>query len=266
MPISIEHPTPYPEVNRLLGEVLAGIQPILGEHLIGMYLDGSLACDTFDQASDIDFVVVTDQDIAGGLFLALQALHDQINSLDSIWAIQLEGSYISRHAIRRYDPEHSLHPNIERGLGEHLKLVVHDETWAVHRHILRQRGITLLGPSPQSLIDPVSPSELRQAMLKLLNGWATHILNHPQVIDFRGYQSYVVLTLCRALYTLQSGEVATKPAAVRWARATLGERWIALIERAWENRHNPDPQAQPEDIQGTLNLIQYAIERSRKLE
>lgn len=150
-------PTPYPEVNRLLEEVLTGIQPILGKHLIGMYLDGSLAYGSFDQDSDIDFVVVTDQDITGDLFLALQAMHDRINALDSVWAIQLEGSYISRHAVRRYDPEHSLHPNLERGLGERLKMAVHDETWAVHRYLLRQSSIILLGPPPQSLIDRSSP-------------------------------------------------------------------------------------------------------------
>ena len=266
MPAFIEPPTPYPEVNCLLSEVLAGIKPVLGEHLIGMYLDGSLACGSFDQASDIDFVVVTDQDVAGDLFTALQAMHDRISIFDSIWSIQLEGSYISQHAIRRYDPEHVLHPNLERGLGERLKMAIHDETWAVHRHILRQRGITLLGPPPQSLIDPVSPVELKQAMLILLNGWATHILNHPEVIDYLGYQSYTVLSLCRALYTLQSGEIATKPEAIRWALENLDKRWIELIEHAWEGRLASGPQAQPEDIQGTRDLIQYAIERSREFE
>jgi hypothetical protein len=139
---------------------------------------------------------------------------------------------------------------------------LHDETWAVHRHILRQRGIILLGPPPQSLIDPVSPDELKQAMHVLLNGWMVHIYNHPEMIDFRGYQSYIVLSLCRALYTLQTGKVATKPEAVRWALANLDGGWKGLIERAWDGRHASDPQAQPEDIQGTLDLIQYVRQHS----
>lgn len=102
-------------------------------------------------------------------------------------------------------------------------------------------------------------------MLKLLNGWAKRILQNPEVIQHRGYQSYVVLSLCRALYTLRFGEVASKPVAASWAQGILGEPWVALIADAWEGRHHPDMAAKPEGIQGTLDLIQYAIEHSQQL-
>ena len=182
--------TPYPEVNVLIQELLESAQAVLADHFVGMYLDGSLTSGDFNQDSDIDFVVVTDADISGSLFTALQAMHDRIATTDSPWAIQLEGSYISRHALRRYDPAHALHPNIERGKGERLKMARHDRIWAVHRYILRKRGITLSGPAPQTLIDPISPDELSQAMLESLQGWATHFLNHPAQLSSRGYQSY----------------------------------------------------------------------------
>jgi predicted nucleotidyltransferase len=183
-------PTPYLEVNAILQELLESVKRILGSHFIGMYLEGSLASGDFDRDSDIDFVVVADDAISGDLFSALQAMHERIAAIDSWWAIQLEGSYISRQAIRCYDPEQALHPNIERGSGERLKMVYHNAAWAIHRYILRERGITMTGPSPQTLIDPVPPDDLRQAMLPLLQGWATQILNHPNEINSRGYQSY----------------------------------------------------------------------------
>ena len=148
------HPTPYTEVNALLQELLESVQTILGSHLVGLYLDGSLASGDFDQDSDIDFVVVTDDEISGDLFSALQAMHERIATIDSWYAIQLEGSYISQRALRRYDPAHALHPNIERGRGERLKMIRHDETWDIRRYVLRERGITLTGPAPQDLIDP----------------------------------------------------------------------------------------------------------------
>ncbi len=116
-----QHPTPYPEVNALLQEVLVGAQQILGSHFIGMYLEGSLVSDDFDQDSDIDFVVVTDEDVSSDCFAALQVMHERIATLDSWYAIQLEGSYISQQALRRHDPTHARHPNIERGPGERLK-------------------------------------------------------------------------------------------------------------------------------------------------
>jgi predicted nucleotidyltransferase len=258
--------TSHAEVNSLLSILLEEVQVVLGEQFIGMYLDGSLASGDFDADSDIDFVVVTREDIAGELFLRLQAMHDRIAALDSAWAIQLEGSYISQHAIRRYDPEHALHPNIERGLGERLKIVDHNEPWAVHRSVLRERGITLLGPDPCSLVDPVSVQELRAAMLVLLNGWAQNILDNPQVIAKRGYQSYVVLSLCRLLYTLQTGKVASKPFAAAWAKENLAIRWIPLIEHAWEGRHHPELPADPDDFRETLKLILYSTLFSQTYE
>ena len=130
------HPTPYPDVNALLNELLQNVQTILGPHFVGMYLEGSLASDAFDQASDIDFVVVTDQDIPEDLFLELRAMHDRIAMLDSPWAIQLEGSYVGQQALRRHVPGpqgQAIYPNIERGPGEHLKMAYHDESWLIHR-------------------------------------------------------------------------------------------------------------------------------------
>jgi predicted nucleotidyltransferase len=256
------NPTPFPEVNAILQELLKSVESILGSHLIGMYLEGSLTSDDFDQDSDIDFIVVTDDDISENFFSELQAMHERIAKIDSWCAIQLEGSYISQYAVRRHDSEHALHPNIERGNGERLKMVYHDETWIIHRYILRERGITLIGPAPKTLIDPVSPNELRRAMLPTLHGWATQILNNPNEILGRGYQSYTVLSLCRILYTLQFGDIVSKPKATRWAKETMDEKWNALIDRAWAGRHNPQLAANTDDINQTLDFIRYALERS----
>ena len=266
MSVKSNNPTPFPEVNAILHELLKSVQSILGSHFIGMYLDGSLTSGDFDQDSDIDFVVVTDEDISGDLFLALQAMHARIATIDSWCAIQLEGSYISRHTLRRYDPEQALHPNIERGSGERLKMVNHDEPWTIHRYVLCERGITLTGPSPKTLIDPVSPNDLRRAMLPLLHGWLMQILNNPNGIYDRGGQSYIVLTLCRILYTLQFGDVVSKLVAARWAQEALGENWVTLIDRAWVGRHNPQLKAQADDVKGMLDLIRFTLEHSQQFE
>jgi predicted nucleotidyltransferase len=259
------HFTAFPEVNAILQELLMSVESILGSHFIGMYLEGSLVSGDFDEDSDIDFVVVTDEDVSESLFLALQIMHERIAMIDSCWAIQLEGSYISKNALRHHDPEHSLHPNIERGDGERLKLVSHDEPWNIHRFILRDRGIPLIGPDLKTLIDPVAPDDLRRAMLPLLNGWATHILNHPNEITHRGYQSYIVLSLCRVLYTLHHGDVVSKPKAASWAKETVGERWVGLIDRAWVGRH-AGLDIDPHDLKQTLDFIRYALESSQQVK
>jgi hypothetical protein len=73
-------------------------------------------------------------------------------------------------------------------------------------------------------------------------------------------QAFVVLTLCRFLYTLDSGTVASKPVAARWAQEALGQRWATLIERSLAGQHDkcetPDS-----DMDDTVALIQYTVER-----
>lgn len=264
MSFAVDNPTPYPEVNSLLKELLESVQAILGNHFIGMYLDGSLTSGDFDQDSDIDFIVVTDVEVTDGLFLALQAMHDRIAALNSIWAIQLEGSYFSQQALRRWVPTNAPLPNIERGGGERLKMVPDDVGWVVHRCVLREHGVTLAGPDPRTLVDPISPADLRQAMLGIMPGWGAHVLRDLEQIRHRGFQSYIVLTACRILYTLQHGTVTSKAIAARWAQETLDERWLPLVESAWEGRHHPEPEASADDVNGTLEFIHYSLERSRQ--
>ena len=116
--MDLPYPTRYPDVNALLHEVLVGAQQSLGTHFVGMYLEGSLVSDDFDQDSDIDFVVVSDHDLSPEQFVALQVMHDRIATTPSWYADQLEGFYISQQAMRRYDPAHRTSANIERSPGE----------------------------------------------------------------------------------------------------------------------------------------------------
>lgn len=262
----VNHPTAYREVNALLRELLESVQTVLTNQLVGVYLFGSLASGDFDGASDIDLLVVTDDEISGELFSALQAMHARIALGNSSWATQLEVSYMPQRALRRYDPAHALHPHIDRGAGQSLRMMQHDSDWVVQRYTLRERGIALAGPAPRTLIDPVSPNDLRQAMLAVLRGWwAPMIVDHAH-LHSRGYQSYTVLSLCRVLYTLQYGTVVSKPVAARWAQETLEVRWRPLIERALVGRQHPQLEASAEDVRGTVALIRYTLERSRQFE
>jgi hypothetical protein len=258
-------PTPHAEVNALLGELLAGVREVLGGRFVGAYLFGSLACGDFDRDSDVDVLVATEGELPGEVFAALRAMHERVARADSPWATQLEVSYIPRAALRRRDPACAVHPHIDRGEGESLRLARHDEDWVVQRHTLRGRGVTLAGPDPRTLIDPVTPDDLRRAMSSMM-WWPAEILADPARISRRGYQSYIVLTMCRVLYTLRHGAVVSKREAARWASGESGTRWAALVGRAWEGRSRPREEASPEDVAETLDLIRYTVERGREHE
>ena len=81
----------------------------------------------------------------------------------------------------------------------------------------------------------------------------------------REAQAFVVLTLCRLLYALESGAVASKPGAARWAQQALDPRWDGLIERALtgqqESTEIPDG-----DANATVALIKHTVDRFRQWE
>jgi predicted nucleotidyltransferase len=253
-------PTNFPDVNKILDMLLNKVTKILKDQFVGMYLFGSLANGGFDPHSDIDSLVVTKDEITTETFSALYSMHECISGLDSPWAIQLEVSYIPKDALRRHDPSKNKHPHIDRGNGEKLHIMKHDSDWIIQRFILRERGRTVVGPDPKSLIDPVSPKDLKLAVLDILNSWIKGFLEDPQILESRGYQSYTVLTLCRILHTHKFGTIATKPVAANWARQTLDRKWIPLIDRAWEGRGNPGVKSNQQDINDTLEFIRYSLD------
>ena len=247
-------------------ELLDGVPAILAGNFVGAYLFGSLTTGDFDQASDIDVVFVTDGEVSGAQFAALESLHTRIAESESPWATEMEVSYIPRGALRRFDPAATVHPRLDRGKGERLYWMSHDRDWIVQRHLLRERGVSLDGPPPHELIDPVSPDDMRCAMPYVMREWGEPRLTDSAILQNRGYQSFMVLSLCRILYTLQTGEVVSKPAAATWARENLGEQWAPLIDRATAGRQVPREESEPRDVQGTLDFIRLAIDRSKEFE
>jgi hypothetical protein len=234
--------TSPPEVSALLEHVLSGVREILGLRFVGMYLDGSLAIGDFEpDKSDIDFVVVTEAELPDEIFRALKAMHMRIATRASKWVTELEGSYISRHALR-HDPR-PRHPYIDRGAGALVIERPENGYWVIHRHVLREHGVVLAGPAPQTLIDPVSPDDLRRAVGGILHEWWEPMLAEPTHLRSWGYRCYAVLTMCRMRYTLQHGAIVTKPVAARWAMESLDPRWLPLIRDAlaWSRDAAPDP-------------------------
>jgi hypothetical protein len=247
MSLSGIHPIPYPAVNAVLDELCSNVQAILGDQMIGIYLDGSLVMGDFNpQTSDIDFVVVTADELPSEILSELADMHARLAVGFLPWGNELEGSYIPLRALRRYEPENATHPNIQR--GGRLNVEYHGSDWVIHRYILREHGVPLAGPPPQALIDPLLPDDLRQAVLGLLGEWWAPMLNNQAHLQSRDYQNYTILTMCRALYTLRHGEVVSKPVAARWAQATLGEPWAEIIKSAlnWpqDTRRNKKNEAQ----------------------
>ena len=236
------HSTGYADVDAVLATLLAGVRGTLGPHLVGVYLDGSLATGDFaERSSDIDVLVVPEDALSDEVVAALGTMHARLEAGTSKWARELEVSYIPRRALRRVDPDDNCHPCIQRG-SDQLVTEAHDCDWVIHRHVIREHGVALAGPDPRTLIDPVGAGDLRDAVVSLLHGWWMPAPTCRRWLDNPFYRSYAVLTMCRMRYTLHHGVVVSKPMAARWAQAALDARWTPLIQAAlaWSNDIVPD--------------------------
>jgi predicted nucleotidyltransferase len=228
--------TPHQEVNSVLTILLKNVKETLREQFVGMYLYGSLASGDFDPtSSDIDFVVITKDILSDELISKLEALHEHIWSGGSKWALKLEGSYVSKSLIRRHNLDGHPCPTVNEG-----KFFVdrRGSDWIIQRHVIREYGVVLEGPDPKSLIDLVTPDEIRQSVLGVLSEWWFPMLDHPNWLSDRGceYHAYAVITMCRSLHALQHGTIVSKPIAANWAQVEFGE-WSSLIQKALISQH-----------------------------
>ena len=223
--------TAYPEINAILNLLLADAQAILGNHLIGMYLHGSLAYGGFNpETSDIDFLVVTDGYLPSGTYSALKDMHARLFLSRLAWSQKLEGAYLPKELLRRHNPISAPTPWL--GVDGHFALETPGSDWIIQRWILRAHGLVIAGPPLAGLIDPVSAEALRQAVRANLREWWSPPFPSPKRFQSGAYQAYAILTMCRSLYVLEHGRVASKPEAARWAMQVLGDPWHSLISAA----------------------------------
>ena len=254
-------PTPIPELNAVLSELVKSAQAVLGDRFVGAYLQGSFAVGDFDEHSDVDFLIVIKEEVSDAQLTALQNLHGRIYALDAPWAQHLDGSYIPQTTLRRDDPTKAALWYLDNG-SRILVKSDHDNTLVV-RWMVRERGITLIGPEPKRLIEPVTADDLRNEVRATMRDWAERLRADPGQMNNRWYQPFAVLSYCRMLHTLQTGTIESKPAGAKWAKGALDSKWRGLIDRAWNERPNPSIKvgriADPEDFQRTQEFIEYAV-------
>jgi hypothetical protein len=186
-------------------------------------------------------------------------MHNHLAKSGLKLAAKLEGSYVPQAVIRRHTLSEAQYPTINEG---RFYLGPLDSDWIIHRHILREQGVVVAGPPLQTLIDPVPPESLRQAVFDLLNEWWLPMLENPARLQTDGYQAYAVLTMCRVLCSLQHGAIASKLVSARWAQEHLGGRWATLIAVALEWQ----PGEQFDKLNDTLDFIQFTLERSKQID
>lgn len=220
-------PTPHDEVNQLLDYLRHHMRRILDQRLLGLYLYGSLVSGDFDPVrSDVDLLAVTATEIDDDAFARLDAMHQEWVTSHPAWADRIEVAYLSHAALQTFRTRASTIGIISPGEPFHRKAA--GKEWLVNWWLVREQGITLFGPPPTALIDPITRAEFLQTVRDHARFW------REWIHDAKGWhdQAYAILTLCRALYTSHHGEQVSKREAARWAQARCPQ-WARLIRQAW---------------------------------
>lgn len=253
-------PTIFPELNELLGELVARVQSILAGNFVGAYLTGSFALGAGDLHSDCDFLMITEDRVTAEQERALRELHDEIPTRSGHWTHNLEGSYAPRADLETLAALDRQWLYFDRGWRE-MQWSTHcnteDERW-----VLRERGITLTGPDPRDFACEVPADALSSKMRPLIESFLPDLFGWTS-FEIAWSQRYAVTTLCRMLYTLDTGEVTSKPASLEWAKHALTPAWHDLIQQVLDDRSVAwDDAPRQGSVEATIAFAEYAKQRA----
>jgi predicted nucleotidyltransferase len=218
-------------VDALLDLLGRRIRGVLGPKLLGLYLTGSLVTGDFDPlVSDVDLLAVTSVGLGRREVERLGAMHAALAAEEPRWENRIEVAYLSRAALRSYRTRTSTMAVTSPGEPFHTKSAGRD--WLLNWFVVRERGVALYGPPPAAFIGPIAADELIRAVHEGAEWRRARVPRH------RNGQVFTILTMCRALHTVEVGGLASKREAAAWAARAMPAS-AGLIERAltWWREH-----------------------------
>lgn len=255
MNLELKHTTPYSDINELLRFWAGGVYAALGEKVIGLYLTGSLTYGDFvPKRSDVDLCVVVKQALSVAELESIQRLHIETEHRYPDWTKRVECSYLPIDLVHEVLP-----PKIPRpwwGHGVFYAEAPYGNEWILNQYFLYTSGVALMGPEFRTLVSHVDLNEVQKASARdLFQEWEPKVRNSESLNDGH-LQSYVVLNLCRILYTVIYGDAGSKTIAASWVKAVYPQ-WSDLIEQADNWGHGAEMNRKDDAIA----FIKFAVEK-----
>lgn len=229
-------PTCPDDVRSQIDALVEGFRRVVGDHLISVYLHGSLAMGCFNpRRSDVDLLVVTLRPLDS------EAERDlaELVLATSRHPVPVEMSVMSaadlspwRHPTP-FDWHYSetwrdrLEQDLDSGAWRRWsERNAEDDDLAAHITVTRERGVCLFGP-PATLVLPAVPSSdyldsVLGDVLSPVFGLTSDLSNAV----------YVLLNGCRTLAYLQTGRVLSKDEGGVWALTSLPSEFRDIIAAA----------------------------------
>lgn len=200
-----------------LSELATLITGHFGRRLLGLYLWGSLAAGGFQPgSSDLDLLAVLESDVTDDELDSLRELHAAFEAARPRWRDRIEVLYLSREVLQTFAAQPTGRvARISPGEPLHHRELAGDVGWKLDWGGVVARGETVYGRPPLELGPRVTAQAYEDAVRSQLRQWREAV-RQRDVAFVPAYQGYIVASVCRALYTLESGEQASKEDAVAW--------------------------------------------------
>ncbi len=209
-------------VPTLVKALASELASFLGKRLVGVYLGGSTSMDDFVSAtSDFDVLIVTEGVLTADDLSVIEGLHRRL-AVDYPDAQRLEGDYAPRHLLV---PEGTSAPVPGFGRGQLVPDVQEIMLSADNIANMRESGVAVYGPPADTVLPPVTPEDVRAAVLDMLREGPGHCATEQDA-------AAEVLNLVRSLCALETGRPTTKSQGAAWALIHLDEQWHEPVRRA----------------------------------
>jgi len=213
------------------------------ENIIGIYLFGSLVYGGFDEnSSDIDLIIITNGLLNKIEMENVKNIHKEVIVINNVWGNRLEVSYTPLFMFNK-----KIIPEIPRPYynGKFYEKAGYGNEWLINNYLLLNYGKNIYGKDIKEIIDyNISIEEIKECCVNdFYKEWYSKI-NDNEWLKNGQNQAYIVLNICRIIYTLINNKIGNKIISSKWVKEKY-HIWENLIEEAekWDfnkiiNRQN----------------------------
>jgi predicted nucleotidyltransferase len=204
----------------------------LKKNIVGIYLSGSLTYGGFNEkSSDIDIVVITKKMIVGNELEKIKNIHDTLKEIDKKWSNRFEASYTPLEMLKEKESPKMPRPYYNETFYNEA---TYGNEWLINNYLLCNYGKIIYGPKFSKLIkESITIKDIQQSCTNdFFIEWKPKI-NDKEYFRNSHNQAYIVVNICRIIYTIINGETANKPKSTKWVKERY-EKWEKLITEAEE--------------------------------
>ena len=231
------------------------------ENIIGIYLFGSLTYGGFNEkSSDIDLVVITKALLNKTELDDIKSIHKKLNEMNIQWAKRFEVSYTPVDMLSEKTV-----PIVPR---PYYNEIFYDEAtygneWLINNYLLINYGKTIYGPDFKTLIkyNITMDDIIGSCINDFYKEWFPKI-NDDEWLSNSHYQSYIVINICRIMYTIFNSKTENKQNSVNWVKKQH-KKWKNLIEEAekWDYTKTMSKQ---DEIKEFIKYMEKIIDNKNK--